>query len=132
MNNNPTTITALKRGLFCRCPNCGKGKIFSAFLKTSDICPSCGEEIHHHRADDLPAYCVIIIAGHFVLPLMLLSMAYTAWPNWVHLSIWLPSFLIISVALLQPVKGAIIALQWAVGMHGFSAAKKRRNNRQEY
>ena len=27
----------------------------------------CGEEIHHHRADDLPAYLVVVIVGHIIL-----------------------------------------------------------------
>src|SRR5690606_36421697 len=49
-------LLAIKRGLRGRCPNCGEGRIFRSFLKVSDSCPVCGEALHHHRADDLPAY----------------------------------------------------------------------------
>ena len=62
---------SMRRGFFGRCPNCGKGKIFRAFLKVADRCPACDEALHHHRADDAPAYFVILIVGHVVVPLAL-------------------------------------------------------------
>ena len=62
---------AMARGLRCRCPNCGEGKIFRAFLKVTDKCSVCGENLSHHRADDLPAYLVIVIVGHIIVPIAL-------------------------------------------------------------
>ncbi|TIL78516.1 MAG: DUF983 domain-containing protein, partial [Mesorhizobium sp.] len=59
--------TAMKRGALGRCPHCGEGKLFRAFVKTVDKCDHCGEALHHHRADDLPAYLVVAIVGHIVL-----------------------------------------------------------------
>ncbi|TAN00069.1 MAG: DUF983 domain-containing protein, partial [Rhizobiaceae bacterium] len=79
----------------------------------------CGLEIHHHRADDFPAYIVLLIVGHITVGGMLLVESTTTLPMWVHLAIWLPLTLILAIALLQPVKGAIIGLQWALYMHGF-------------
>ena len=64
--------TALKRGLRGRCPRCGEGKLFRAFLKVDDHCPVCGLDYTPHRADDLPAYLVIVIVGHIVVPLVLM------------------------------------------------------------
>src|SRR5262245_4698248 len=64
--------TAVKRGFFSRCPNCGKGHLFRAFLKVSDHCEVCGEDYTHQRADDAPAYFVMLIVGHITVPLMLL------------------------------------------------------------
>src|SRR5438874_3306207 len=60
--------TAMKRGFRCRCPRCGEGKLFRAFLKTANNCSACGLDFTPHRADDLPAYLVIIIVGHIVVP----------------------------------------------------------------
>ena len=60
--------TAMKRGFRCRCPRCGKGKLFRAFLKVDDHCSKCGLDFTPHRADDLPAYLVIVIVGHIVVP----------------------------------------------------------------
>ena len=45
--------------------------MFRAFLKVADRCDACGEELHHQRADDFPAYLVIVIVGHLVVPLVL-------------------------------------------------------------
>ena len=37
--------TAFKRGVLGRCPNCGKGKLFRAYLKVADSCNVCGSLI---------------------------------------------------------------------------------------
>ena len=34
--------------------------------------------------------------------------------------------IILSLGLLQPIKGMIVALQWHMGMHGFAEAKQAR------
>jgi uncharacterized protein (DUF983 family) len=110
---------AMLRGARGRCPNCGEGKLFRAFLKTADHCSACGQEFHHHRADDFPAYIVIVIVGHIIVPAILWAERNFAPSYLVHLAVWLPLTLGMSLALLQPVKGAIVGLQWAFRMHGF-------------
>ena len=110
---------AIKRGLHGRCPNCGEGRIFRAFLKVSDSCPACDAALHRHRADDLPAYLVIVIVGHIVVPLALAVETRFAPPIPLQLAIYLPLTLVLSLVLLQPVKGAVVGLQWAFRMHGF-------------
>lgn len=111
--------TAMMRGFRCRCPECGEGKLFDSFLKTKAACSECRLEFHHHRADDLPAYLVIVIVGHIIVPLVLaVETNYT--PSYLfHALVWLPLTLGMSLALLQPVKGSIVGLQWAFRMHGF-------------
>jgi uncharacterized protein (DUF983 family) len=110
---------SIRRGLLGRCPNCGRGRIFRAFLKVADHCPVCGEALYHHRADDAPAYFDILIVGHVVVPLALVvEVAYTP-PYWLHAVLWLPSTIGLAVGLLQPIKGAIVGWQWASYMHGF-------------
>ena len=110
---------SIRRGLCGHCPNCGTGKMFRAFLKVADCCPVCGEALHHHRADDAPAYFVILIVGHVVVPLALVvEVAYSP-PYWLHAMLWLPLTIGLAVGLLQPIKGAIVGWQWANYMHGF-------------
>ena len=111
--------TAMKRGFRCRCPRCGEGKLFRAFLKVADHCSVCGLDFTPHRADDLPAYLVIVIVGHIVVPLALSIETNYSPPVWLQLAIYLPLTLVASLALLQPVKGAVVAFQWALRMHGF-------------
>jgi uncharacterized protein (DUF983 family) len=93
--------------------------MFRAFLKVADRCPACDEALHHHQADDAPAYFVILIVGHLVIPLALtVEVAYSP-PYWLHAALWLPLTAGLAVGLLQPVKGAIVGWQWANYMHGF-------------
>jgi len=111
--------TALLRGATCRCPNCGEGPLFRKFLKVNDTCNVCGEELYHHRADDMPAYIVMSIVGHIVIGLLLWVETNFAPSIWVHIALWFPLTVALSLALLQPVKGTIVAMQWYLGMHGF-------------
>ncbi|MGE0338984.1 MAG: DUF983 domain-containing protein [Xanthobacteraceae bacterium] len=110
---------AVKRGILGRCPNCGQGRLFGKFLKVVDECSVCHEKFKHHRADDAPAYVVILIVGHIIVPLALLVEKLYQPPHWLAFSIWLPLTLLMSLVLLQPVKGMIVAWQWAQRMHGF-------------
>ena len=118
--------TAMGRGFKMKCPHCGIGGLFNRFLKIAEHCPACGEEFHHHRADDFPAYLVIVVVGHIIVPAILAVEIAYAPPTWLQLVVWLPLTLIGSLGLLQPTKGAIVGLQWQAGMHGFAAAKQRR------
>lgn len=110
---------ALWRGWRCRCPACGKGALLSGYLKVRDACPSCGEDLHHQRADDGPAYLTIIVVGHVLAPLMLFL--YANWdPNpWVTAAVLSVGSIVLSLVLLPRLKGAFVALQWAKRMHGF-------------
>ena len=110
---------AMKRGFRGRCPRCGEGKLFRAFLKTADSCSVCGQDFTPHRADDLPAYLVIVIVGHIVVPLALMIETNYSPPVALQLAIYLPLTFVASLALLQPVKGAVVGVQWALRMHGF-------------
>ena len=114
---------AMMRGWRGRCPNCGEGRMFRAFLKVADNCPACGEALHHHRADDAPAYFVILIVGHIVVPVVLIVETAYAPSYWIHAAIWLPMIVGMSLYLLQPIKGTLVALQWALRMHGFNPAQ---------
>ena len=113
------TSRAVKRGLLCRCPKCGEGKLFRAYLKPVDACSVCGEEMFHHRADDFPPYLAIFIVGHIVVGGFMATDTWLILESWQHLMIWIPITIILSLAILQPLKGAVIGLQWGLRMHGF-------------
>lgn len=110
---------AMKRGLSGACPHCGEGRIFSSFLKVAPACTACGEAFDGHRADDLPAYATIFIVGHIVVPLNLMVERGAEWPLWLHVALWPMLALILAGIIIQPVKGALVGLQWALRLHGF-------------
>lgn len=110
---------SVRRGLACRCPNCGHGKLFAGYLKPNAACPDCGEDLSHQRADDFPPYLAIFIVGHVVVAGFMATDTWLILESWQHLMIWIPITIILSMALLQPLKGAVIGMQWALRMHGF-------------
>lgn len=117
------TRQAMLRGLRGRCPACGTGRLFKGYLKVADRCPDCGEELHHQRADDGPAYLTILLVSHLGAPILLAS--YIAWrptAMTMILSFGLGA-VILSLLLLPRIKGAFVGLQWARRMHGFGAAE---------
>jgi len=110
---------SLLRGAMLKCPACGQGSLFRRYLKVADNCSHCGEALHHHRADDAPAYFTIVIIGHVIVSLVLsVEMAYSP-PLWLHAAIWLPLTVLLALACLAPIKGCLVSLQWALLMHGF-------------
>lgn len=118
-------MQAMGRGARCRCPACGEGKLYSKYLKVVHTCDVCGTDLHHQRADDAPPYFTMMIVGHVVVGgLLALEVAYHP-PTWVHLAIWLPLLVIMSLVLLPIVKGALVGLQWALRMHGFGGDEPR-------
>jgi len=108
------------RGVRCRCPACGAGKLYRAYLKVVDHCPACGEDLSHQRADDAPAYMTIFVVGHFIVSGILATefLAPEA-PLWVPAAIWSALALLASLWLLPRMKGGLVGLQWANRMHGF-------------
>lgn len=115
------TGQAMQRGWRKRCPQCGTGALYGRYLKVNDRCPSCGLELAGHRADDAPPYFTILIVAHVIVPLMLLLEQHVQPPEWVHMALWLPLTVILSLWLLPQIKGALIGLQWARRMHGFGS-----------
>ena len=116
---------AVRRGLMERCPNCGKGRLFRAYLKVVDACPVCAEDLHYQRADDAPPYITMLIVGHIVVAGVLA--AEEAWPQspmWLGAIVWIWLTFVLSLLILPRVKGALVGYQWALRMHGFGGPEK--------
>ncbi|HEX2885526.1 DUF983 domain-containing protein [Vineibacter terrae] len=107
-------VPALMRGWAARCPSCGSRTLFTAFLKMAPACTACGIDLQRFRADDAPAYFVIFIVGHIVVPLVLLLEKLYEPALWVHAVLWLPLSIGLSLWLLPRVKGAVIGVLWAL------------------
>jgi uncharacterized protein (DUF983 family) len=123
----PALLQSLHNGLNGRCPACGEGKMFRAFLKVADTCPTCGEELHHHRADDFPAYIVVAIVGHILLSGSYWIERLLTPPLWMSAAFILPLGAVLTLVLIQPIKGAVVAVQWHIGMDGFATSKAARS-----
>lgn len=116
------TWPALRKGFACKCPNCGKGALLHSYLKVHETCAECQTELHHHKADDGPAYLTILIVGHIMAPLMHVYFVHVRPEPWVLATIFGLGTLIMSLVLLPRLKGAVVAFQWARRMNGFETA----------
>ena len=93
--------------------------MFVKWLKVTPRCPVCSTELHHEKAQDFPPYITISIVGHVILTLVLIVEANFSLSLNTQLMIWIPFAIIMSLALMQPVKGGVVGLQWALCMFGF-------------
>jgi uncharacterized protein (DUF983 family) len=110
-------VRGMARGLLGRCPNCGQGKLYRAYLKVQP-CPACGHDNTQYPADDAGPYFTIILMGHLVVaPLLIFPLIWNA-PTPVILGVLLPAVGAITLVMLPRVKGAIIGLHWALRCKG--------------
>ena len=110
---------ALLRGARGRCPRCGEGQLFRRWLKPVERCAACTLDLTPQRADDLPAYIAIIVTGHLLAPVMIALSAEAGLSVMAILAIIIPLAMAMLLAMLQPAKGSVIAVQWWHGLHGF-------------
>ena len=110
---------SILRGLRCRCPACGAGRMLAGYLTVRPACPVCGEDFTAQRADDGPAYLTILITGHLMAPALLA--AFTIWrPSPLTLiGVFASLCVAVALTLLPRLKGMIVAIQWSRRMHGF-------------
>ena len=112
MNADYPPVSLLAAALRCRCPRCGRGKLFAGLLEIVPRCAVCGLDISAQDAGDGPAVFVILILGAIVVLLAALVEIKLAPPIWVHIVLWLPTTLLGAILLLRPLKAGLIALQY--------------------
>ena len=99
-------------GALGRCPNCGVGPLFDGFLKVAPNCSACGFDLARADSGDGPAVFVIFIAGFVAAFGILLTEIFFRPPIWVDFVVWLPVAAGLSLGLLRPLKGLMIAAQF--------------------
>src|SRR5262249_6626936 len=100
-------------GLLCRCPRCGKGRLYQGFLALRDRCAVCGLDYSFADSGDGPAVFIMLIVGFIVTGGALAVEILYEPPYWVHALIWIPLAIILSLLILRPFKALLIALQYA-------------------
>ena len=99
-------------GIKCRCPRCGEGPLYRGFLKAWPRCESCGLDLSFAEGSEGPAVFIILIVGIIIVGAAALTeIAFHPHPM-VHLALWIPGTITLSLALLRPFKGVMIALQY--------------------
>ncbi|MBB5049200.1 uncharacterized protein (DUF983 family) [Rhodopseudomonas rhenobacensis] len=108
----PTVLQSALRGLACRCPRCGEGKLYAGFLTLAPSCTVCGLDYAFIDSGDGPAIFIIMIAGAIVVFCALIVEVKYQPPFWLHAALWLPLILATTLLPLRSMKALLIALQF--------------------
>lgn len=114
-------VPPFSAGLGCRCPRCGRGKLFSGLLTVRDTCDVCGLDLTPHDTGDGPAVFVVMILGAMIVLGAILLEIWFMPPIWSHLIIWPPVILVLSILMLRPMKATLIALHYKNLRHQYAA-----------
>ena len=110
---------ALLRGVRGTCPRCAEANLFRKWLKPVDTCSHCAQDWSVQQADDFPAYIGIFVVGHLLAPVVIAMIGTFGLSPWLVLATILPVAVVMLIAMLQPVKGAVIAFLWWMGIGAF-------------
>ena len=118
-------VSPWRAGLLCRCPRCGRGKVFRGLLNVAAACHVCGLDLSAHDTGDGPAIFVILIVGGLAVAIAFIVETAFAPPIWAHLIYQIPLVLGLSILLLRPLKATLIALQYRHNVGGFDDGPSR-------
>jgi uncharacterized protein (DUF983 family) len=105
-------VSPFAAGLACRCPRCGEGRLFSGFLKVAPRCEACGLDLAFADSGDGPAVFVIFAVAPIVIILAFITDALFHPAPWMHLVLWIPTIIVLTLLFLRPFKATMIALQY--------------------
>jgi uncharacterized protein (DUF983 family) len=108
----PTIATSAVRGLACKCPRCGQGKLYAGFLNLRPNCDVCGLDYAFIDAGDGPAVFIILISGAIVVGSALIVEVKYQPPFWLHAMLWIPLILVTTLWPLRAMKSLLTALQY--------------------
>ncbi|HEY9455725.1 MAG TPA: DUF983 domain-containing protein [Bradyrhizobium sp.] len=109
---SPTLTQSALRGIACRCPRCGRGKLYGGFLDLRPNCESCGLDYAFIDSGDGPAIFIIMLAGAVVVAAALIVEVKYQPPFWLHAALWLPLIAVTTLLPLRSMKSLLIALQF--------------------
>ena len=118
---NKAAPSPFATGLAGHCPRCGHGRLFTGFLAVVSRCEACGLDLSAQDSGDGPVALIILLVGFVVVIAALIVEVRYGWPVWLHLLVWLPLSVLLCLAMMRPLKGILIALQYKHRRHEFDA-----------
>lgn len=102
----------MRSALFGKCPHCGEGHLYKGFLKIADRCDHCDLDYAFADSGDGPAVFVIMIVGFLATGGVLYTEFAFEPPVWLHIVLWGPLTILLSLLFLYWLKGGLIAQQY--------------------
>jgi uncharacterized protein (DUF983 family) len=98
-----------KAALFGLCPECGAKTMFAGPARFADRCGNCGLDYAGFNVGDGPAALLTLVIGALIIVLaIIVDMAFRP-PFWVHVLIWVPVTVALTIWSLRVAKGALLA-----------------------
>jgi uncharacterized protein (DUF983 family) len=114
MSDAVATMRILLRGAARKCPHCGEGRLFKAYLTREESCQNCEESFEGLDADDGPAWLTIAIVAHIVVPLLIFLERGELMPYWQEATILIFATIVGALVFLPICKGFFIAALWMI------------------
>lgn len=117
--STPSSRTALIRGLALKCPACGQGALYRAYLKPVDTCAACGALLGQVPSEDGPAWLTVLMLAPFLVAVTFV-VSMSDLPLWITLpgaAIAVTGAVILA---LPRIKAGWIAVLWSMGKTGSS------------
>jgi uncharacterized protein (DUF983 family) len=111
-------VPVLTAALGCRCPRCGRGRLYQGVLTVRASCTECGLDLAAFDAGDGAAAFVIFLLGAIVMALALWVEFTFEPPLWLHVVLWTPVTIGGAVLLIRPLKAGLIAQEYRVRQAG--------------
>lgn len=113
------TISLLRTAFSHKCPACGEGDIYEKMLEVRSKCSKCGHRLKDHDAGDGPVFFSMLISGIIITTLAFIAEIYFMLPLIVHVIIWFPATIGLSIFLLKITKSWLIGMQYRHNVGGF-------------
>ncbi len=105
-------VSILQAALTCRCPSCGRGRLFRNLLEVRDRCEVCGLDLRECDTGDGATVGVILVLGAIVVGLAFWVEFRFSPPLWVHAILWPVVTIPLAILMMRPAKAALVALQF--------------------
>jgi uncharacterized protein (DUF983 family) len=105
-------VSPYAAGFGAKCPRCGQGDLYKSFLGLDEKCAVCGLDYAKADAGDGPAVFVIFIVGFAAVALAFVARFVFFAPIVVAFLISAGFAVVLTLALLRPLKATLIALQY--------------------
>jgi uncharacterized protein (DUF983 family) len=109
-------ITALLRGLFLRCPNCGKGEMFQGLFKMNETCPHCGARYERMQGESVGGMAINLITaesistfGFFAIHILFNP------PFWPHFAFWIAFNILFVIFFYRHARALWVAISFLTG-----------------
>ena len=109
MSAEPSPLAVAAGGL---CPRCGNRTLFKGVVAFAPRCRACGLDLATFNVGDGPAAFLIFIVGGIVVGLAIWLELAASPPWWLHMLLWLPLTVALTLGLLRLAKGLLLALEY--------------------